>query len=76
MTGVSLEDMVASAANKKAFGFDGYISPSNKEVFKHPFSAQKFPKLTIPRVKKDSFITEIVKKKSFILTGPDNYSKI
>lgn len=68
--------MVASAANKKAFGFEGYTSPTNKQHFKHPFSPQKFPKLTVPREKKETFITEVVKKKSFIIQGPDHYSKI
>ena len=74
---VSINDMVQSVTNtKKAFGFEGYITPSNKPLLMNPFNPIKAPKLTIPRVKKDSYITEIIKKKSFIIQGPDHYSKI
>ena len=67
---------MSAAANKKAFGFEGYSSPNNLEQITDPFSPTKFPKLTIPRIKKESFFTEAIRKKSYMVCGPNSYSKL
>ena len=54
---LSIEDMIPSMS-KAAFGFEGYTSPNNKQMLKEPFKVKQHPKLTIPRVKKDTYITE------------------
>ena len=68
--------MVSAAASKKAFGFEGYTSPTNLQKLKDPFSPNKFPKLTIPRIKKESYIGEALRKKSYMISGPGSYGKL
>lgn len=55
---LSVEDMINTSLKKTTFGFDGYRSPNNKQMLKNPFAGTKFPKLTVPRQRKDTFITE------------------